>query len=403
MLSFFIVLQSKTDAQYGGGGYITFQTFYDQLSPYGIWVYYPEYGGYVWAPDAGRYFKPYGSNGRWVYTQYGWTWASYYSWGWAPFHYGRWINDDWRGWLWLPGYDWAPAWVAWGSYGGNYGWAPLGPNINITANFGWRPPTQNWWTFVPRNRFGSSNWQNYATRNNTTIVNNNITIINNVYQGRNGSNRNASTWLRGPEVRQVERDTRTRIRPMEIINSSSPEADRVNNNRLSVYRPAVNKRPEAKPGRTETFDRLRPVTKLPERDPANFVRPANPRPTQPVTRPVNPAPSPRPVNPRPTQPVTRPVNPAPLPRPVNPTPSPRPTQPVTRPVNPAPSPRSVHPTPSPRPTQAVTRPANPTPSPRAAQQATRPVNLSSAPKPAATPAGGRASDATPRPAPRRVE
>ncbi|MFT3704422.1 MAG: hypothetical protein QM802_18785 [Agriterribacter sp.] len=384
IFSFLTVLQSKTEAQYGGG-YISFQTFYDQLSPYGIWVNYPEYGGYVWAPNAGRYFKPYGSNGRWVYTHYGWTWVSYYQWGWAPFHYGRWIYDDWRGWLWLPGYDWAPAWVAWGSYGGNYGWAPLGPDINININFGWRPPSQNWWTFVPRNRFGSNNWNNYAIRNNTTIVNNNITIINNVYQDRAGAGRPNATWLRGPEVGQVERETRTRIRPMEITNATNPNADRVNNNKLAIYRPSVDKKPDSRPGRVETFDKLRPVSKLPERDPSNnFNRPTNPRP-------VNPAPSPRPT--QPTNPSPRPINPAPSPRPthpkpVNPTPAPQPTQPANpsprpapRPVNPAPSPRPVHP--SPRPAQQVNRPVNPSPRP--------------APQPSARPAEKKEA----RPSPRR--
>lgn len=388
IFSFFAVLQLKTEAQYGGG-YISLQTFYDQLSPYGIWTYSQQYG-YVWAPNAGRYFKPYGSNGRWVFTHYGWTWVSDYRWGWAPFHYGRWIYDDWRGWLWIPGYDWAPAWVAWGSYGGNYGWAPLGPGINISVNFGWRPPTA-WWTFVPGNRFGGSNWQNYAIRNNRTIVNNNITIINNVYNGNSGSNRVASPWMRGPEARDVERITRTRIRPMEITDARDPNADRINNNKLAIYRPAVDKKPEARPGKIEDIDKVRPVTKLPEREPANNLvrptRPLNPQPVNPapgpVTRPVNPAPSPRPA-PQPTpRPVTRPVT-QPTPKPVSPQPVPQPTP---KPANPGQAPR-----PAPRP---VTRPANPAPS---QQPSAQPV-----PRPAARPVAKPANENAPgRPAPRKA-
>ncbi|MBK7028485.1 MAG: hypothetical protein IPH45_04430 [Bacteroidales bacterium] len=104
---------------------ITFQSFYDELSPYGDWIYMPDYG-YVWRPffDRPDAFRPYSSGGDWVYTEYGWTWVSDYSWGWAPFHYGRWQFDDYLGWMWLPGYDWAPAWVTWGSYGNYWGWAP---------------------------------------------------------------------------------------------------------------------------------------------------------------------------------------------------------------------------------------------------------------------------------------
>ena len=91
---------------------ITYQTFYDDLSPYGQWIDYPEYG-YVWMPNVGSMFKPYATNGQWVYTDEGWTWSSGYNWGWATFHYGRWFFDPNYGWMWIPGYQWAPAWVSW--------------------------------------------------------------------------------------------------------------------------------------------------------------------------------------------------------------------------------------------------------------------------------------------------
>ena len=70
---------------------ITYQQFYDDLSPYGNWVNYGSYG-YAWVPGVSN-FRPYYTNGYWVYSDYGWTWASNYNWGWAPFHYGRWVND----------------------------------------------------------------------------------------------------------------------------------------------------------------------------------------------------------------------------------------------------------------------------------------------------------------------
>ena len=76
---------------------ITYQQFYNDLSPYGNWINYPGYG-YVWMPGVTG-FRPYYTNGSWVYTNYGWTWASDYSWGWAPFHYGRWLNDRMYGWI----------------------------------------------------------------------------------------------------------------------------------------------------------------------------------------------------------------------------------------------------------------------------------------------------------------
>ena len=56
---------------------ITYQQFYDGLSPYGNWVDYQNYG-YVWMPNE-QGFRPYYNNGHWVYTNYGWTWISNYN------------------------------------------------------------------------------------------------------------------------------------------------------------------------------------------------------------------------------------------------------------------------------------------------------------------------------------
>ena len=75
---------------FGKYGTISIQTFYDELLPYGEWIYTSEYG-YVWRPyvDNQEGFRPYSSKGNWVYTDLGWTWVSDYRWGWATFHYGR--------------------------------------------------------------------------------------------------------------------------------------------------------------------------------------------------------------------------------------------------------------------------------------------------------------------------
>ena len=126
-------LRNKAAAQTYGE--VSYQTFYDELSPYGRWVDNQEYG-YVWVPDAGPDFRPYSTDGHWVWTDdYEWMWVSDYDWGWAPFHYGRWTMDPYYGWIWVPGYEWSPAWVAWRSGGDYYGWAPLRPGISISINF----------------------------------------------------------------------------------------------------------------------------------------------------------------------------------------------------------------------------------------------------------------------------
>ena len=113
----------------------SFQTFYDQLGDQGTWVQTDDYG-YVFQPNVSDPdWAPY-TNGHWVYTDEGWTWASDEPWGWATYHYGRWANIDGTGWVWVPGYQWAPAWVSW-RYGGGYcGWAPLPPETFIGAEYG---------------------------------------------------------------------------------------------------------------------------------------------------------------------------------------------------------------------------------------------------------------------------
>ncbi len=107
---------------------VDFQTFHDELASYGDWVYSDRWGE-VWIPtDVASDFQPYGSDGYWAYSDYGWTWVSGYDWGDIPFHYGRWVNDPDDGWLWIPGYVWSPAWVVWRSNGRYVGWMAMPPD-----------------------------------------------------------------------------------------------------------------------------------------------------------------------------------------------------------------------------------------------------------------------------------
>lgn len=252
-----------SDSYYDNGpGGVTYQQFYDELSPYGNWISYPGYG-YVWSPyDAG--FRPYGSNGHWVYSTFGWTWVSGYRWGWAPFHYGRWFLDVRFGWLWIPGYQWAPAWVAWRGGGGYYGWAPLGPGMSINISIGSIPG--NYWSYVPGRYMGHRNMSRYYVRNNTTIINKTTIINNNYYNDNRTINYNS-----GPQVRDVERYTNSRIAPVRVVNRSTPGNSNVNNNQLTIYRPQVRQgNTEARPSKIvsepvrNTGSRNAPVRQLNE-------------------------------------------------------------------------------------------------------------------------------------------
>jgi hypothetical protein len=228
----------------------TNQVFYDELSPYGNWIDYPD-EGYVWQPNVGPDFRPYDTNGSWAYTDYGWTWASNYSWGWAPFHYGRWFYDDNYGWLWEPGQEWAPAWVTWGQSGDYYGWAPIPPRTE--PNAGWQPRNEDW-NYVQAAHITNVNVNRYVVRNNVTVINN-TTIINNVttnnvtnnYTTNNVTNNtvnNHSTvvYNRGPKIEQVENITNTHINKVTINQSTRP-GESLTNNQLSIYRPVIKPAP----------------------------------------------------------------------------------------------------------------------------------------------------------------
>ncbi len=127
------------------GASVSFDTFREGLAPYGDWENVGSYGP-VWRPRVAAGWRPY-YYGRWTWTDEGWLWVSDEPWGWGPYHYGRWGWDASYGWFWVPGYQWAPAWVTWRYSADVVGWAPLGPGWSLYATA--YPAFYNWWTFVP--------------------------------------------------------------------------------------------------------------------------------------------------------------------------------------------------------------------------------------------------------------
>lgn len=222
---------------------VSFGVFYSSLSPYGEWI---SVGAdlYGWRPlhiDAG--WQPY-TNGRWVWTDDGWYWASDEPWGWAAYHYGRWYFDDYYGWIWIPGYDWAPAWVEW-RYGGDYiGWAPLSPYAVFSVSFGihyrnhWVTP-HHWWSFTDCHHFGDHDLRRYVYRHDD----------NDRYIGRTrdfGSVRydGGRVVSRGPDRGEIERRGSVRISRADIVDVSDRQGERIvrgNDNRMRVetYRPRI--------------------------------------------------------------------------------------------------------------------------------------------------------------------
>lgn len=222
----------------------SFGVFYTALDPHGEWILVDR-GLYAWRPAgvmAG--WRPY-TVGRWMWTRYGWYWVSAEPWGWATYHYGRWYYDEFHGWVWLPGREWAPAWVEWRTGGDVIGWAPLPPYAHFSITIGisfstrWVTP-YDWWTFVDCRHMTAPSVHRYAYR----------TRYNERYVGRTrsvGSVRYHEGAIRsgGPERIDVERRGRVRVPDADIVESRGP-GERVERagggRRVEVYRPSLEDR-----------------------------------------------------------------------------------------------------------------------------------------------------------------
>jgi uncharacterized protein DUF6600 len=195
---------------------VSFTAFYDTLSPYGSWVDTPF--GQVWRPHVdvvGDDFVPYLSNGQWVPTDYGWAFASDYDWGWAPFHYGNWYFDASLGWVWLPGNQWAPAWVDWRVSGDYVGWAPLPPR-GVPVIIERRPDL---WVFADTTHFVQPDVGRfvYRGRNAVRFYDQATAVRNPVRYGR-------TTFNYGPPLDRVQ----TRVgAPIQRVHVTPPPAGQV--------------------------------------------------------------------------------------------------------------------------------------------------------------------------------
>lgn len=227
MIGLLLLLTGTTQKVMAQGDDVSLQSFYDELSPYGTWIQDPQYG-YVWRPDVEQGdFRPYYTNGRWAMTEYGNTWVSNYDWGWAPFHYGRWVYNRYNQWVWIPDTVWGPAWVSWRSGGGYYGWAPMGPGMNINVNIN---IPDLWWVFIPQRNIYYDSFPRYYSRRNVTIIHN-TTIINNTYVN------NRRTYYTGPRADDIRRATRQDVRVYNVNNTSRPSRSNISGNSLSIYTP----------------------------------------------------------------------------------------------------------------------------------------------------------------------
>src|SRR5438270_2688864 len=230
-----------------------YSTFYNKLEAYGAWMETGDYG-YVWQPreaESSRNWRPY-TDGHWVYTDAGWTWISAEPFGWATYHYGRWTRLRGVGWVWVPGNQWAPAWVSWRKSNDYVGWAPLPPE----ARFDQRTGIHNWsdsyydigpdqYCFVQTKEFGSERVESAIVppERNVIIVNETTNVTNITYK-------NTTIINEGPNYEELRTQSREPLQRYRLGRNAN-----IN----------VNTEPERPVVQGEASGVAAPVTEVPQR------------------------------------------------------------------------------------------------------------------------------------------
>lgn len=238
---------------------VSFQSFYDLLSPVGEWIQVSkddvdeEMGDgngqgngliadgdnlvFIWKPSVTDVqWKPY-TDGKWVYSSQGWVWSSNDHWGWAVYHYGRWWNSKKLGWVWMPGYVWAPAWVMWRVDDNYVGWAPLSPRAKwkITAgitdvNYRYKYNDADW-VFVDKSKFADE-----INRGNIVVSEKNGGLVAGSKTILNIKSENDAIIHSGPDAGEIEKATGNPVRERTLKFVNDRSRVQIGENDISLYR-----------------------------------------------------------------------------------------------------------------------------------------------------------------------
>jgi hypothetical protein len=396
--------------------------FQEALTPFGSWRRHGRWGE-VWVPGRRQSdWRPYEA-GHWVYTEeWGWFWDtddSEADWGWITYHYGRWMHDE-TGWFWIPGEEWAPAWVDW-RYSNDYvGWAPLPPD-DVEVAYESEPTI---WVFVAPRYLTAPRWRTYiappqrrvAIFRDSRVVNRTVTFRE---RGRAAVNPGISpAFIASVTHKPVQS---FRVSPHVVASTRGvtgavtvrPQDSRANGprGRATVTRVSVEKtnvviKPDAKPPQAPQALGKGENGRLGNRPP-RAAQGATPAATQPTGQPAAPNGQPRPAATPATPPAAAPAGkpaapaapaPAPAAAPKAPAAAPQ-AAPVARPPPPAAPPAQVRPQ-RPPPPPAPPPVAHPAPPPHPAAPAPPPVAHPAPPPAAARPAPPPVAHPAPPPAAR---
>jgi hypothetical protein len=243
----------------GGRSSVDLGFFYDNLASYGNWIQRPTYG-WVWTPrSVASSWRPY-QDGRWVWTDQGWTWISDEPYGWATYHYGRWYEDPDLGWSWVPGDQWAPAWVDWQEGDDYVGWAPLPPSYDINGGYGsgYRLAPESY-VFVQERNFLAPQIVTYVLPPQQAV-----TIFG---RTRNYTNYRVSNNLvinQGIPVDRIQRVVGRSVPRYQVADLGATEARqrtaRISGNRVEIFRPQVQRNVQVTPPASRPAARRSVVT-----------------------------------------------------------------------------------------------------------------------------------------------
>ena len=120
------------------------------LNPYGTWAKV----GDKWAYTPLDHAVPY-TNGRWLYSEYGWMWRGNSPTSWVTEHYGYWKRGADKVWAWVPGPELAAADRRDPRVAGGH-WLAQVPEVDADGNFVEAPADRftktDEWTFVKTGR-----------------------------------------------------------------------------------------------------------------------------------------------------------------------------------------------------------------------------------------------------------
>ncbi len=288
--------------------------FYDQLSPYGVWVDDPVVGQ-AFIPDQPD-FVPY-TNGHWENTDVGFVWISDEPFAWATSHYGRWwFSNDYGRWVWVPDTTWGPNWVDWYDAGGDLGWAPLAPQVVLDE--GYQMPYTAY-HYVPADHiFDADARRYYEPRDRVEVIQRQARPI--THRASIGSHqviagpapdRLAAHHVRA-EVKHVAPRQLGRMSPTEVHTAQQraeqrkPQLEQQNARRLQAHaeiQKVVQQRATKLPARPDKVRRPEPARTEPTRPEPTRAEPTRPERTRSETNRAEPSQAPaRPTMERPARP-----------------------------------------------------------------------------------------------------